>query len=148
MKNVDLNILLVEDCEIDQMFFKKAIESISMKTKLVILNDGEELMKYLGKEIDFKPHILFLDIQLPKKSGLECLKEIRLNSKWSELCIVIYSNSKNDIDVEKAFVNGANIFLNKPNEIDKLVEAVKRVFSINWQYLTSSMNRDTFIMNI
>jgi len=143
-----MNIALADDDADDRLFFKEAIEKSKIRTKLSIFNDGQELMDYLLLPNVVLPEIVFLDLNMPKKNGMQCLREIRENEKVKHLCVAIYSTSSSERDIEATFVNGANIYINKPNTFDDLVKAIEKVLRINWQYQTSSLNRDTFLLRI
>lgn len=146
--NQILNVALADDDEDDRLFFQEAIEDIAIKTKLSLLNDGKELMDYLNLPNTILPNLVFLDLNMPIKNGMQCLKEIRSNPALNKICIAIYSTSSSEKDIEETFVNGANIYLNKPNSFSKLREAIEKVLQINWQYHTSNLNRDNFLLRL
>lgn len=143
-----LNIALADDDEDDRLFFQEAIDDISIRTKLSLFNDGQELMDYLNLPNIILPNLVFLDLNMPIKNGMQCLKEIRSNTALSKVCIAIYSTSCSEKDIEDTFVNGANIYLNKPNNFSKLRESIEKVLQINWQYHTSNLNRDNFLLRL
>jgi CheY-like chemotaxis protein len=141
-----LYILLADDDEDDRLFFKDAIEAVKVKTKLEMVNDGQQLMDYLNRDGAILPHVIFLDLNMPKKSGMECLEEIRRDEKLKEIPIAIYSTSSSERDIHDTLVKGANIYITKPNDFQKLKKVISHVISINWQYHTSGMNKENFIM--
>ncbi|CAM3574433.1 response regulator [Zobellia roscoffensis] len=143
-----LNIVLADDDEDDRMLFSEAIDEISIKTNLSLFNHGQELMDYLTLPNTVLPNLIFLDLNMPIKNGMQCLKEIRQNPNLKDLCIAIYSTSSSEKDVEETFLNGANIYLNKPNNFVKLQSSVERILQLNWQYHTSNLNKDTFLFRI
>ncbi|MUH35573.1 response regulator [Zobellia amurskyensis] len=143
-----LNIALADDDEDDRMLFSEAIEDISIRTKLSLFNHGQELMDYLNLPNVILPNLIFLDLNMPIKNGMQCLKEIRQNPDLKDLCIAIYSTSSSERDIEETFLNGANIYLNKPNNFGKLQDSVERILQLNWQYHTSNLNKDTFLFRI
>ncbi|WP_276165347.1 response regulator [Zobellia alginiliquefaciens] len=143
-----LNIVLADDDEDDRMLFSEAIEEISIKTNLSLFNHGQELMDYLNSPDIVLPNLIFLDLNMPIKNGMQCLKEIRQNPNLKDLCIAIYSTSSSEKDVEETFLNGANIYLNKPNNFAKLQSSVERILQLNWQYHTSNLNKETFLFRI
>ncbi len=148
MPNKPLNILLAEDDEDDRFFFKEAIDKVKVKTILTTVNDGVELMDYLDNPENEKPHIVFLDLNMPRKGGIECLVEIRANKKYNDLTVAIYSTSASDFDIEETFVKGANVYIRKPNDFKVLQKVISEVLSINWQYHTSGLNKDHFVLSI
>ncbi len=66
-------VLLADDDEEDRLFFKEAFEIIKIKTVVKTVNDGIELMNHLTQNVNVLPNILFLDLNMPRKSGMECL---------------------------------------------------------------------------
>lgn len=148
MTTTPLNIILAEDDEDDRFFFKEAIDKVKIKTILTMVNDGVELMEYLGNSGNPKPHVVFLDLNMPRKGGVECLEEIRSNKEFNELTVAIYSTSASDNDIEETFVKGANIYIRKPNDFKILQKVISEVLSINWQYHTSGLNKDHFVLSI
>lgn len=143
-----MHILLADDDEDDRNFFNDAIKELKMDNKVTIFNDGTALMNYLEHPDSSLPHILFLDLNMPCRSGLDCLKDIRANSKFKDLSIAIYSTSSSEKDIEEAFIEGANIYIKKPNDFSKLRKVIKDVINMNWQYHTSSLNKETFFLSI
>lgn len=148
MANKPLNIILAEDDEDDRFFFKEAIEKVKIKTELIMVNDGVELMDYLNNKENGKPHVVFLDLNMPRKGGIECLEEIRANKEYNDMTIAIYSTSASDNDIEETFVKGANIYIRKPNDFKILQKVISEVLSINWQYHTSGLNKEHFVLSI
>ncbi|WP_405291875.1 response regulator [Algibacter sp. Ld11] len=143
-----MNIVLADDDADDRFLFDEAISEIDVKTKLSLFNDGKALMDYLVLPDTVLPEIVFLDLNMPIKNGMQCLKEIRANETLKELCVAIYSTSSSEEDIENTFINGANVYINKPNSFTALKKAIDKVLKINWQYHTSALNRDNFLLRL
>lgn len=143
-----MQILLCDDDEDDRLFFSEAMQELKMQNELTVFETGLGLMNYLNDPGCSVPHIVFLDMNMPCKAGLECLKEIRANTKFRELVIAIYSTSTSDEDIEDTFANGANIYINKPSEFDELKKTIHYILNINWQYHTAGLNKETFFLSI
>lgn len=141
-----LLILLAEDDQDDRLLFKNVFDKIKINHSLHFCEDGLELMDYL-QSTDELPHIIFLDLHMPGKSGLQCLKEIRQNEKLKEITIAIYSTSSQTVNVEETFIAGANVYIKKPNDFETLEKILSEVIALNWQYVTDGLNRDNFMMN-
>ena len=105
-------------------------------------------MDYLEQPDIKLPHVLFLDLNMPGKTGIDCLKEIRANVRFKEVSIAIYSTSSSEKDIEDTFIEGANIYIKKPNDFSKLKEIIKEVVNMNWQFHTSGLNIETFFFSI
>lgn len=148
MSNLPLNIVLTDDDEDDRMFFSEAIQEIALQLKLTLFNNGQDLMDHLILPNALLPHIIFLDLNMPKKDGMQCLREIRKNPKLEDLFVAIYSTSSSEKDVEDSFSNGANIYLNKPNSFSKLREMVEKVLQLDLKFHNSNLNKQTFMLRI
>ncbi len=148
MKHDELYVLLADDDDDDRLFFKDAIEKVKVKTVVNMVNDGVELMDYLNNSTLRLPNLVFLDLNMPRKGGMECLKEIRSNHLLKDLSIAIYSTSGLEKDIEETFINGANIYIKKPNDFEELKKILATVININWQYHTSGFNKENFLLNL
>lgn len=143
-----IHIILADDDEDDRLFFTDAFDELKMKTKVQTYNDGVELMNYLMTENAVLPHVLFLDLNMPKKNGIECLHEIKANKRFDDIAIAIYSTSSSEEHIEETFVNGANIYIKKPNDFNTLKKVLSDIVTINWQYHTSGLNKDNFLLRM
>ena len=120
-----LNILLADDDIDDCIFFKSVLEKIPLATSLVAVHNGEELMHLLTNETYQLPHVLFLDLNMPRKNGFECLSEIKLNPKLKYLPVVMFSTSNEQELVSRLYLNGAQYFIRKPpiiSQFEKIIE--------------------------
>ncbi|MFC6096253.1 response regulator [Flavobacterium qiangtangense] len=143
-----IHIMLADDDEDDRNFFNDAINDLKISNKLTIFKNGKDLMDYLEHPDTNLPDILFLDLNMPCKTGNECLKDIRSNPKFKDISIAIYSTSSSEKDIEETFVGGANIYIKKPNDFSKLKKVLQEVVNLNWQFHTSKLNKDTFFFSI
>jgi CheY-like chemotaxis protein len=110
----EIRVLLADDDLDDCLFFKEALEELPLSTHLTIVNDGDQLMKLLLKNTTQLPHVLFLDLNMPRKNGFECLKEIKLNDKLKALPAIMYSTSSEQDVMDRLYQNGAQHFFRKP----------------------------------
>lgn len=141
-------ILLAEDDEDDRQFFKEAIERMNLNTVLEMVTDGVFLIEYLKNNPEKRPHLIFLDLNMPRKDGFECLREIRGELGLSDLPIAIYSTSNASVDMEEAFRLGANIYIRKPSDFTMLKNIIAKVVSINWHYHNNGLNIKNFVLSI
>lgn len=142
-----LHIMLADDDEDDRSFFVEAFKEVKIKYTISTFNDGVELMEYFD-EGNPLPDIIFLDLNMPRKSGMECLKEIRRNKRLKDVSIAIYSTSSSEQDIEDTFISGANVYIKKPSDFTQLKKILSDVVHINWQYITDGLNKDSFILNL
>ena len=141
-----IHIILADDDEDDRLLFSDAFEELKINTKVNTFNDGVELMNYMNATDAILPHILFLDLNMPKKNGIECLHEIKKDSRFNDIAIAIYSTSSSEEHIEETFVQGANIYIKKPSDFKVLKKVLTEVVTINWQYHTSKLNKDNFLL--
>ena len=132
MNKKQLNILLADDDTDDCFFFEKALREISIPTQLTTVNDGERLMDYLSKNSEQLPDVLFLDLNMPRKSGFECLTEIVENIQLKEIPVVMFSTSYTlDPNYEQSMIDvlfkmGAQDYIRKPGDFAKLKELIQQ----------------------
>lgn len=148
MNQSPLHVLLADDDEDDRMIFKDALEEVKIKTRLTLVKDGIQLMDYLLQDNCDYPGIVFLDLNMPRKGGIECLREIRNDKKLKNLSVAIYSTSASESDIEDTFIKGANVYIKKPNDFASLVKVLEDVITINWQYHNSDLNRENFVLSL
>ncbi len=148
MENTPLHILLADDDESDRFLFKEVFEELSLKTIIHTVNDGIQLMDYLGKKNAPLPHLLFLDLNMPRKNGLECLKEIRSNEKLKDISIAIFTTSASDRDLEETFYNGANVYIKKPNNFSALKQVLEKAVTATHVYQEKPYNKDSFMLRV
>ncbi len=143
-----IHIILADDDEDDRLLFTDAFEELKINTKVNTFNDGVELMDYLNNPDSILPNVLFLDLNMPKKNGIECLYEIKANEKFNDIAIAIFSTSSSEEHIEETFVQGANIYIKKPSDFTTLKKVLSEVVTINWQYHTSGLNKDNFLLRL
>jgi len=124
-----LNVVLADDDNDDCYLFDEVIEEIPLTIDLAIVHDGVELMDLLSNAPEDFPDVLFLDLNMPKKKGVECLTAIRSNSKFSHLPIVIFSTSFNREIANQLYKEGAYYYLRKPSSFSKLKKVIHQVLS-------------------
>jgi CheY-like chemotaxis protein len=147
MTSIPYLILLADDDLSDQEIFKNALKSAKFKSKVNILNNGVELINYLNSKNNL-PDVIFLDINMPLKNGLECLQEIRSEERFKELIIVMFSNTTSQQKIVESFENGANVYLSKSHSKEKLHKAIQKIIMYTHLYKTPPFHIDNFIMKL
>ncbi len=131
-----LTILLADDDTDDCRFFEKALKELPIATHLTTVYDGEQLMNYLFEHSDHLPDILFLDLSMPRKTGFECLSEIKEDIKLKKLPVVMFSTSfPRDLNYEQDMIKmlysiGAKYYIRKPNDFTKLKQFIHKAIII------------------
>jgi CheY-like chemotaxis protein len=141
-------ITLADDDEDDRLFFTDAFDEMKIKTVVNTVKNGRELINFLDHPETVLPNIIFLDLNMPILNGIECLKEIKLNDRFKDIAVAIYSTSSSEADVENTFVLGANIYIKKPSSFNELKKILSDVVTINWQYHTNGLNKDNFLLRL
>lgn len=148
MENEPLHILLADDDESDRFLFTEAFSELKIKTIVHTVKNGIELMEWLNSKKNRLPHLLFLDLNMPKKNGLECLKEIKNDGRLKDISIAIYSTSDNEKDMEETFINGANVYIAKPNNFNVLKQVLEKAVMAAYQYQDEAMKRENFLLRV
>jgi CheY-like chemotaxis protein len=121
----ELNILLADDDADDCLFFKDAVTAFIPSENFRAVHDGEQLMQVLKNETTKLPDVLFLDLNMPRKNGFECLVEIKQHQKLKTLPVVIFSTSNSTDNMEILFKTGADVYIRKPQDFNQLVKIIQ-----------------------
>src|SRR5687767_11664148 len=141
-----INILLADDDQDDRFFFKKALEAIPASTHLTTVENGEKLMTYLSENSGKLPDVIFLDLNMPRKNGSECLSEIRQDPKLKQVPVVIYSTSLDDAIADELFEKGAHYYIRKC-DLTELIKLLQYVLSILVEKEFARPSRGEFVIN-
>jgi CheY-like chemotaxis protein len=129
-------IFYADDDEDDLMLFNEAIEKIAGKSKnkinLQLHKNGESLIENIKKNKG-SYGIIFLDINMPLKSGFQLLTEIRNEPDIKMFPVIMYSTSSNKDNINQSQSLGANIYVIKPNKFNELVRMISTLIQTNWQ---------------
>jgi two-component system response regulator len=124
----------VDDLDANRQLFSLAFRRTGLEKPLVLLSDGEELVRFLKGEAPFEtrdrtsiPAIVLLDLRMQKMDGFETLRWIRGNEQFKKLVVLMFSSSGEESDIEKAFELGANSYIRKPVEFAALVHAIELI---------------------
>ena len=148
MHSEPLQILLADDEENDRLLFTDAFKELKAKTIVQTVNNGIELMKWLNEKDTILPQLIFLDLNMPIKNGLQCLKEIRSDENLKNISIAIYSTSNNQKDIEETFNNGANVYITKPSDFNTLKLILQKAVMTAYQYQQEGMRRENFLLKL
>lgn len=146
METDNLNILLADDDEDDCMFFKDALDELALPSSLNTVNNGVELMSLLESNSINLPHVLFLDLNMPRKSGFECLSEIKQNEKLKQLPVIIYSTSSNPDMIDLLYCKGAHYYIRKPADFANLKSVIHKALSLTVQTKLLPPSKEFFLI--
>lgn len=143
-----LNILLADDDKDDRLFFEMALDALSTQITIETVVDGEKLMEYLAENLKKLPDVLFLDLNMPRKNGFECLIEIRLNKALRKLPVIIFSTSYEQEVVNQLFINGAKYFMRKPAEFSHLKKIIEKTVGLILDKDVPKPSRENFVLTL
>ncbi len=133
-----ITILLADDNADDRLMTREALEESFVINDLREVHDGEELLEYLLRQGRFelpeaspRPGLILLDLNMPRKSGLEALTEIKANPILRRIPVIVLTTSQDEEDVVRSYDRGVNSFITKPVTFSALVE-VMRAFRRYW----------------
>ena len=139
------DILIAEDDNDDFELLHDVIKNLPLSLVVNRAENGDVLMKLIHESI---PDLLLLDLILPCKDGRTCLLEIRNNKKFDELPIIVYSAQRDSDSIDFCFRNGTNLYVYKPDTYSQIVEAVEKIFSLNWKEMKYFPTRSNFVLNL
>jgi CheY-like chemotaxis protein len=129
------DILIAEDNEDDVLLIREAFEEVNMVNRIAVVRDGEEALAYLRGEGTFQesplPGMVLLDINMPKKTGLEVLTDIKAEPRFRALPIVMLTVSEREEDIIRSFEQGACSYIRKPVTFTRFITVVKE-FEMYW----------------
>jgi CheY-like chemotaxis protein len=126
-----LFVLLADDDKDDRFFFNKALSEITVPTNFIAVEDGEKLMTWLSRNSGNLPDVLFLDINMPRKNGAECLMEIKTHAKLKKVPVIMYSTSLHEDVADVLYNKGASYYIQKTDftELPRLLEKALKLIS-------------------
>ncbi|MBL7736625.1 MAG: response regulator [Chitinophagaceae bacterium] len=138
------HILFSDDDTDDALLFTQAADLLSTPVLLSFAEDGEQLMRYLSKEL--LPDMIFLDLNMPVKNGIECLGSIRSDKRFDALPIIIYTTSDSPNDINACYTLGANLYIVKPNSFESIIKTLRKVLTIDWETQPFPAPKEKFVL--
>ncbi|HEY4326207.1 MAG TPA: response regulator [Mucilaginibacter sp.] len=124
-----INILLVEDNEGDILLTTEAFEESKIVNKIIAIRDGKEAINFfegLTKKSDV-PHLVLLDINLPKMSGHEVLTYIKNNERYRNIPVIMLTTSSSEKDILTSYKNHVNCYITKPIDVADFMKAILKI---------------------
>ncbi|MES2588439.1 MAG: response regulator [Bacteroidota bacterium] len=129
--STEVEIVLVEDNLNDAEMITRVLKKNCLTNKIIHLKDGAEAIDFIFAEGEYSsrniadtPRVIFLDLKMPRISGIEVLKKIKSDERTKQIPIVVLTSSKEDPDIKTCFELGANSYVVKPVQFEKFVSAV------------------------
>ena len=126
-----IEIVLIEDNPHDAELVLRALKKHGLANKLQLLQDGAEALEfifatgaYVGREINYRPKLILLDLKLPKVDGLEILRRLKGDERTRSVPVVVMTSSQEEKDIVESYSLGVNSYIVKPVDFDKFVQSV------------------------
>lgn len=129
-QNAILKILLIDDDEDDYVVFKLALSEVDEAIELFYGSCADDISTVLAQT---KPQLIFLDINLPRMNGIECLQQLQNDEQGKAIPVVMYSSSELPRDLQQSFDAGASLYFRKPTDLSSLIAALKKIIALDWE---------------
>jgi len=140
-----LHIMLADDDQDDREIFEEVFRSLIPGIKFSQAETGDELIRKLNNSSTL-PDLLILDLNMPNRNGLECLEDIRNDEQLSQLPVVVYSTTANRDHVEKAYIKGANLYLQKPNNFSGIQKLIEQILQLDLKEFIPQAPKEEFLL--
>jgi DNA-binding response OmpR family regulator len=122
-------VFIADDDPDDRELFAEAVAEINDQIVCVTASNGQDALKLLQKNEQLLPDFIFLDLNMPRISGKQCLTELKKIDRLKLVPVIIYTTAKIDDDMKEMKKLGAAYFLIKPNKFDELVNAISFILN-------------------
>jgi two-component system response regulator len=129
--NKPLEVLLIEDNPHDAELAIRALNELNLADHLIHLTDGQAALDFLfgtgahdGRDVNQQPKVILLDLKLPKLSGIEVLRELRMDERMKYIPVVILTSSHEERDISEAYHLGANSYVVKPMDFQTYLDVI------------------------
>ncbi len=144
----NLSIYLADDDADDRFLFEEALMEVKNNVKLTTANNGEQLMNYLDKNTPPPPNLIFLDLNMPIKNGVECLDEIKKDTRLKHIPVIIFSTSCQEDAIDQVYKKGADYYICKPDNFQTLKALLNKVFFLSANSLSTRPKREDFLISV
>ncbi len=126
-----VNVLIVDDSRADIRLIMEILKDSEANLMIDVVYDGKEALRFLKKEDKYKnqkkPDLILLDINIPKKNGIEVLQEIKENKDLRRIPVIVLTVSEAYQDIFKSYDLGANCYIIKPVDLEQFISVVKSI---------------------
>lgn len=133
-----IDILIAEDEQTDAFFLQHAFEKAPAEYNVHVVHDGEHAIDFLLNRSGYgaapRPKMILMDINMPRKSGLEVLQEIKSTDAIKDIPVIMYSSSSVPADIRESYKNYANAYVQKPEGVDKMIEFINTLSTFWLRY--------------
>ncbi|HEY3977172.1 MAG TPA: response regulator [Streptosporangiaceae bacterium] len=126
-----VDVLLVEDDAGDVLMTREAFEHYKIRNTLHVVTDGEQAVQFVRQEGDYadapRPGLIMLDLNLPRRDGLEVLAEIKADPELRVIPVVILTTSQAEEDIVRSYALHANAYVTKPVDFERFIEVIRQI---------------------
>jgi CheY-like chemotaxis protein len=128
-----IDVLLVEDDAGDILMTKEAFEHHKIRNQLHVVTDGEQALQFLHQAGDYaaapRPGLILLDLNLPRRDGLEVLAELKQDPVLRVIPVVILTTSQAEEDILRSYSLHANAYVSKPVDFERFMDVIRQIDS-------------------
>jgi CheY-like chemotaxis protein len=126
-----VDVLLVEDDAGDVLMTREAFEHYKIRNTLHVVTDGEQAIQFVRREGEFadapRPGLIMLDLNLPRRDGLEVLAELKADPELRVIPVVILTTSQAEEDIVRSYALHANAYITKPVDFERFIEVIRQI---------------------
>ena len=126
-----IDVLLVEDDEGDVLMTREAFEYYKIQNRLHVVSDGEQAMQFLHREGQYadapRPGLILLDVNLPRKSGMEVLADLKQDDDLLTIPVIMLTTSQAEEDILRSYELHANAYVTKPVDFENFIAAIRQI---------------------
>jgi CheY-like chemotaxis protein len=126
-----VDVLLVEDDEGDVLMTREAFEHYKIRNTLHVVTDGDQALQFVRQAGDFsgvpRPGLILLDLNLPRRDGLEVLAELKADPELRLIPVVILTTSQAEEDIVRSYSLHANAYVTKPVDFERFIEVIRQI---------------------
>ena len=128
-----IDVLLVEDDEGDVLMTREAFEYYKIRNRLHVVSDGDQALQFLRQEGPYadapRPGLILLDVNLPRRSGLEVLAELKQDPDLLVIPVIMLTTSSAEEDIVRSYSLHANAYVTKPVDFEQFIDAIRQIDS-------------------
>jgi CheY-like chemotaxis protein len=135
-----MKLMIIDDDDDDRDIFGEAVTHIDPTITCIQCSEAEHALSLLEKKTAHLPDFIFLDLNMPRINGRQCLVRIKSNEHLKDIPVIIYSTSKFEKDIKEVMRLGAATFLTKPSRMSDLVRAIRLILNYEWKLIAPPSN--------
>ncbi len=142
----EINILLADDDADDCQLFRDALEDLPLTARLTTVHNGEQLLVQLTQKKIKLPHVLFLDLNMPRKNGFASLLAIKLNEKLQKIPVIIFSTAFDQDMIDLVYKDAAHFYIQKPADFSQLKKVIYQAITLVTRKNISLPTKKNFVL--